>query len=83
MKNIKDYNDFLNEEAPVTSTPPPTTATPAVVPSNKPSREDVAVMDDVYNKLAQLVESPTITSNSDLKGPLMQAIGIIDNCRHK
>lgn len=48
--------------------------------SAKPSRNDIAVMDDIYKKLAQLVESPTIKANSKIHGILMQSAQAIRNC---
>jgi hypothetical protein len=45
----------------------------------KPSREDVATMDRIYNELAQLAESQTIRYNSTVRGEIVKAAQIIRN----
>jgi hypothetical protein len=54
----------LNEELPAVDAP---------VQPTKISREDMEVLDNVYNQLAQLAESPTVTQNPQAHSVILRA----------
>ena len=65
IKRIDEMDgEKLNEELPVVDTP---------VQPTKISREDMGVLDNVYNQLAQLAESPTVKQNPQAHSVILRA----------